>query len=163
MHVTRSGGRHLLFKPSSRIGCSVSKLGPHVDTRGIGGYIIWWPACGLEVLHAKTLQPVPEWVIAALHQPPATVPFPSRHQPIRISSEQADAKLAGIIRTVAHAREGERNSITFWAACRMAEMVCEGLLGQADALSIVIEAASRSGLSRSEALRTAQSAFRSAR
>jgi len=56
-HITRSGGRHLLFQPNSRIGCSVGRLGRHIDTRGLGGYLIWWPACGLDVLHGGALEP----------------------------------------------------------------------------------------------------------
>jgi hypothetical protein len=160
-HATRSGGWHLLFKPSSRVGCSVSKLGPHIDTRGIGGYIIWWPATGLEVLHAKKLQRVPEWVIAALHQPPVTVPFPSRHRPFHISSsEQTYAKIVGIVRTIATARAGERNALTYWGACRLAELVALNLIDPHTALDLVVEAATRTGITWKEARRTALSALR---
>jgi Bifunctional DNA primase/polymerase, N-terminal len=160
-HVTRRSGRHLLFKPSSQVGCTVSKLGPHIDTRGLGGYVVWWPACGLELLHAGALAPVPSWVIEKLRSAPVISIFaPPAQQQIHISAGQAKNKLDGIIRTIAFAQEGERNSRTFWGACRMAEMVRAKLLDRSAAISLVIEAASRNGLTRQEALRTAQSAFR---
>lgn len=156
-HVTRSGGRHLLFAPTARVGSSTGKLGPHIDTRGLGGYVIWWPACGLEVLHADVLAPVPEWIVTALAAMAPATPLP---RPIRLSHDQAQRKLAGILRTIARAHEGERNARTFWGACRLAEMVAAGLLSQTDALALTVEAASRTGLPHSEARRTAQSAFR---
>jgi Bifunctional DNA primase/polymerase, N-terminal len=163
-HVTRSGGRHLLFQPDERFRCSASKVCRGVDTRGIGGYIIWWPACGLEVLHGDVLAPVPEWIIGALKPPPPIVP-PS---PCEVkTSAQAQRKVDGIIRAIAGAREGERNAVAFWGAARLAEMVAQSLISSTDAIDITTEAASRAGLPRHEARRTAQSAlnnhFRGAR
>jgi hypothetical protein len=156
-HVTRSGGRHLLFKLKPEVGCSAGKLGGHVDTRGLGGYIIWWPACGLPVLHGGVLAPVPDWVTEALcpSQPPLqnVVQFPA---PI-----DAPGKFEGIVRAIAQAHEGERNSLCFWGACRMRELVAQSVIGRDAAIEIVVEAASRAGLPRTEARRTALSAFRS--
>jgi hypothetical protein len=157
-HGTRSGGKHLLFKPTSRIGCSTSRLGPHIDIRGLGGYVVWWPAERLEVLHDDVLAPVPDWIIAALQAARPVTRLPTR--PVRLSLERAHNKLSGILRTIARAKEGERNRVTFWGACRLAEMVAAGLLSPAEALALTIEAASRAGLSHAEAQRAAQSALR---
>ena len=154
-HVTRSGGRHLLFAPDERVTCSAGKIAPHVDTRGHGGYIIWWPAEGLEVLHGGTLAAVPDWIIAKLNPPPLP---PSPRPPI--SSALAQRQLDGILRTVVTASEGERNHVTFWAACRFAELVDQGVVGRDDAIALVTEAAGRAGLPHHEARRTALSAFR---
>src|SRR5262249_33708188 len=47
--VARSRARHRPCTPNPKVGCTTNKLGPHIDTRGLGGYIIWWPAHGHEV------------------------------------------------------------------------------------------------------------------
>jgi hypothetical protein len=153
-HETRSGGRHLLFQPHDTVNCTTGKLHPHIDTRGRGGYIIWWPATGLEVLHANVLAPVPDWILAKLEQPKLP-----RRALKTVDLDKAPAKIAGIIRVVAGAREGERNQLCFWGACRLAELAEQQVIPQADAVEIVVEAASRTGLSHAEALRTARSAF----
>jgi Bifunctional DNA primase/polymerase, N-terminal len=156
-HITRSGGRHILFRSHEDFRCSAGKIWKHIDTRGLGGYIIWWPAEGLKVLHANTVAPVPGWIISRLN-PPA--PTPARTAPLSsITSGQARRKIDGIIRTISRAGVGERNHITFWGACRLAELVAASALDRNDAIEIVIEASSRAGLPRHEALRTARSAF----
>jgi Bifunctional DNA primase/polymerase, N-terminal len=158
-HITRSGGRHFLFAPTPGLRCSSSRLGPHVDIRAEGGYVIMWPVCGLEVLHGGTLATLPDWIPATLQPPPVpTIELAPRWQ--AMSPDRARRQLDGIIRVVAWASEGERNAKTFWGACRLAEMTREGFLSRNDAIAVAVEAASRAGLPRQEALRTAQSAFR---
>jgi Bifunctional DNA primase/polymerase, N-terminal len=155
-HATRSGGRHLLFAPDTRVHNTASRLARGVDTRGLGGYVIWWPACGFEVLHGGALAEVPDWIIARLQ------PEPVIAGPIRVPTSpcHAERKLDGITRTIAGACEGERNHVTYWGACRLAEMVADGKLARGEAFALAIEAANRAGLSRAEAARTVQSAFR---
>jgi hypothetical protein len=154
-HRTRSGGMHWLFAPNDKIKCSTSRLGPHVDTRGHGGYIIWWPACGLEVLHGAVLAPVPEWMIEALNPKPAPITIPR----ICVSAPSA-ASIRGVIEVLGRAKEGERNHVLHWAACRMGEAVAAGTITESQALGLLISVGGSVGLSSREIMCTARSGIR---
>jgi hypothetical protein len=65
-----------------------------------------------------------------------------------------------LVRLVAAAREGERNALTFWAACRAGEMVASGFLDAGWAIGVIAEAAIQAGLARPEAERTARNGVR---
>ena len=104
-HMTPSGGRHLLFKPRDDFKCSGSKVWRGIDTRGRGGYVIWWPALGLDVLHRGALAEVPEWFMRKLN-PPVSV---RASRPVKASKN-----IEGLIGTLLRAREGERNHVAFW-------------------------------------------------
>jgi hypothetical protein len=156
-HVTRSGGFHLLFAPDTRMRCTAGRIARGVDTRGAGGYLIWWPACDLPVSHRDLLAEVPDHIVEA--QLPKAEPV--NPAPVRLpaSRDRVRAKLIGVLRVVASASEGKRNAITFWAGCRLAEMVAAGELTHRDAVGLAIEAANRAGLPRQEAAHTLRSAF----
>jgi hypothetical protein len=68
--------------------------------------------------------------------------------------------LMRLVRLVAHAAVGERNNLTYWAACRAGEMVASGLLRADTAAAVIAEAATRAGLPRPEAERAAWSGIR---
>jgi hypothetical protein len=157
-HITRSGGRHLLFRGDDRVGCTVARIWPHVDTRGRGGYLCWWPAEGLEVQHGEVLAEAPEWIVNKLKPPEPVYPVSERERPL--GAESARSKIEGIVGAVAAAHEGERNSLTYWGACRLAELVKQSILSHGDAVALAIEAARQAGLPHPEARRTVQSAFR---
>jgi hypothetical protein len=153
-HRTGSRGLHLLFKHHDAVNCTVSKIARGVDTRGSGGYIIFWPAAGLPVVSHAPLAHWPDWLLAEFRPKPQ----PASNQPtVRVPDNHF---LAELVRMVAGAREGERNSLTFWCACRAGEMVASGLLSAASAIAVIAEAATRSGLPRKEAERTARSGIR---
>jgi hypothetical protein len=154
-HYTRSGGFHVLLRPHPEFTCTAGKIELGIDTRGAGGYIIWWPAHGYTVENPDTLLPVPDWLLQRLH-PPAPPPA-QRNARYNVGR---DREIGGLIRAIVFAREGERNAVTFWASCRFAELVREGRLGRDEAIDIIIESASRAGLDRKEAQSTARSAFR---
>jgi Bifunctional DNA primase/polymerase, N-terminal len=63
-HQTRFGGLHLLFKCDALVRGTAGKIAPGVDTRGVGNYLIWWPATGLPVPADARLAPWPDWLLA---------------------------------------------------------------------------------------------------
>jgi hypothetical protein len=149
VHQTRSGGFHLFFQQECGLRCSSGRIAAGVDVRAEGGYVIWWPGVGLPVTFEMPVAPWPRWLCHQLSdsRPPTT----SR---ITVPDDHA---VAGLVRLIAGAREGERNNLTYWAACRAGEMVASGLLRTDAAVAIIVEAATRAGLSRAEAERTAWS------
>jgi hypothetical protein len=154
-HFTRSGGLHLLFKPNDRVGCTTGRLAPHIDTRGHGGYIIYWPAEGFQVRHGDVLAEFPEWIIEGL-KPPQRVVVPTGP----ITPRQANRQIDGLIRSIATAPEGQRNNTLFWAACRFSELEKQSLITRDEAFGLALAAAARSGLEPKEANRAVSNAFR---
>jgi hypothetical protein len=163
-HRTQSGGLHLLFRHRDGLRNSEGKLHKGVDTRGEGGYIVWWPAFVLQAEDMlEHLAEVPQWLVDELIEPAppaAATAKVSAFPPIKPGPFRSKRDLNPIIQTIVFAREGQRNSITFWGACRLAEHVRAGHIARHSAIEIVVEAASRNGLPRAEAHRTALSAFR---
>ena len=154
MHLTRSGGRHLLFEPHSAIKNTTSKIERGVDTRGAGGYCIWWPAEGLPVLHGGNVTEVPEWLADLMPRRPK-IELIVKHGPIRRGNPSK--KLEGILRAMSEACEGERNSLLFWCAKRIRDMVALGELDRVEyraAFQDLTAAAIASGLTHSEVERT---------
>jgi hypothetical protein len=163
-HVTRSGGRHLFFKPHPAIKNTASKIARGVDTRGRGGYIIWWPATGLQVMHAGWLSEVPDFIVRAL-KPSETIPrnvtplSSARH----VVGRHGNARVRGILNAAASAREGERNNTVFWCACRIGDMIAAGEIpADGYAINALADVALKIGLSSREVGLTIQSAMRSA-
>jgi hypothetical protein len=147
--ATRSGGLHLYFRHRDGIKNTSSKLAKGIDTRGEGGYVISWWCAGLECHDHSPPEPWPCWLFDELtRQPPAPPP-----RSTEIPPEHA---IAGIVRRVEDAQEGERNAVTYWAACRLAERG----LRQAEAEALLLPASIVAGLPEFEARRSIQSAYR---
>ena len=101
---------------------------------------------------------MPDFIVEAQLRKPEPVTV-STAPPHVTGREHARRKLCGLIRTIADASEGNRNAVTFWVGCRLAEMTVAGEISQADAIGLAIEAACHAGLSRQEAQSTLRSAF----
>jgi hypothetical protein len=132
---------------------STSRIAIGVDTRADGNYVIHWPSAGLPVLSEAPIAPWPPWLIDALRPPPP----PIRPKAGSLSINGNRRALQGLIRTVVTASEGERNRITYWAACRAAEMIDAGHLTEGEAIAELSAAAAYAGLPVHEAVRTIKS------
>ena len=79
---TRSGGLHLYFRHSGGVRCTTGKVCHGIDTRGEGGYAIFWFAAGLECLDHCPPTVWPTWLLAELRRTEEPV---RRHAQVRTS------------------------------------------------------------------------------
>ena len=160
-HVTRSGGKHLFFAPHPLVKNTASKIARGVDTRGEGGYVIWWPQLGFEVMHGNVLAQVPEIILAAFTAPPRPEPRPYSGIPDH-GNGNSEAAVRGILTAVAGAQEGERNNLLNWGAWTLRSMINSGELDYssgAEARTALLEVGMSIGLPRAEVERTIKSAM----
>ncbi len=54
-------------------------------------------------------------------------------------------RLAGLIRAVGSAPDGQRHTTLFWAACRAGELVAEGAIGPGAAAAALVQGAMDGG------------------
>jgi hypothetical protein len=112
---TGGGGVHHRFRcpEGVEIRNSAGKLGPGLDIRGEGGYVIAPPSVTegpYEVLHDRPLAEAPEWLIEALTAP-SGVP---ENDVATIPRAKVDAGLEG-----PEIGEGERNTTLYKIACSL--------------------------------------------
>jgi hypothetical protein len=157
-HRTQRGGIHLLYRHLPGLRISESKIAPGIDVRADGGYFIWWPCEGLDVRDAP-LAEWPSWLEWLLKEPEERAPRVRADANDPFAAAGLDLRLRGIINRVENAVEGERNAITYWAACRAADLVVEGHLKDGWARDLIACAAHNVGLPAFEVERTIQSAF----
>lgn len=113
---TGSGGEHIIFAhPGIEIRNSAGKLGPGLDIRGDGGYIVAPPS-----LHPNgnryewvvkpsqvTLATMPEWMIELLQEKQvASVEVPQTGHVVSGERNNALTKLAGSMRRKGHSEDG---------------------------------------------------------
>lgn len=99
-HRTRSGGLHLLFKHREGMRNSASRIAPGVDVRADGGYVVWWPAAGLEIVDRSPAQQWPAW-LAELAQPP--IPPKSSLEDASLDLRDAEKKVRNAVRSAVRA------------------------------------------------------------
>ena len=153
-HGTRSGGYHFLFQHHPGLRCSASKIAPGVDVRADGGYIVWWPDTGIPVQNEDAFASWPEWVLEKIA---ITKPMPKRTFDASAIEKFRNTGIEHLIRFVAEAAEGQRNSILFWAACRVGEAVRAGAITESIGIVLLETASSQCRLPLEAARKTISS------
>lgn len=134
--TTGRGGIHFYYRqPDEQLRNTAGRLGPLVDTRGAGGYVV---AAGSTVAgqpyHAtsdRAPAPLPEWLHARLVTTPVE---PRPAGPISLGAGRTAAYLAAVIadetHRVATAPDQQHNKTLFVAAALLGQFVAGGALAE---------------------------------
>ncbi|UCM89184.1 bifunctional DNA primase/polymerase [Streptomyces marincola] len=145
---TASGGFHLYFTApaGARMTNSASRLGPLVDTRAWGGYVVapssTTPAGAYAVVDDLPAAPLPKWLYARLMARQVSrglFSLPSAHRASRYATAALEAETAA----VRDAHEGRRDTTLLRAARALGRFIAWGDLPR----SVVEEALQAAGAS----------------
>ena len=170
--ATPSGGTHLYFRAPAapRLRNTVARLGPLIDTRAAGGYVVG-PGSVIggrryEVVADLPIAPVPRWIMRELiakfraelpPKPPASLGRPDVAGSSRTGAAAAAygaAALRNEVERVLAARVGTRNDTLNRAAYALGRLIGAGVLDRDLAASELFHAARRVGLSARESSST---------
>lgn len=162
----RDGGRHLYLRTRDpRARNSTGKLGPGIDTRGRGGYVLLppsWHPSGRRYTWTRRgpIADAPEWLLAALAPPPPPPVGDRRPLPTgeRITTYGRVA-LEGLADRMLAARESTRHDTLLDVARRAGRLEAAGELDADLARAVLTEAALHAGLDHAETARTFRDAF----
>jgi len=179
--ATPSGGSHLYFTAPTPLPSTAGRLGPMIDTRAMGGYVVAPPsrtaAGAYRTVHPGPIQPLPGWLADAL-TPPAP-PEHAQNTGRAQNNGQAAARAAAAPRgpvgepyvfaafenevdAVLSARPGTRNDTLNRAAYALGQFVAAGRLNQSQVIDALTIAAAHIGLGPTETERTIASGLASA-
>lgn len=158
VHVTRSGGRHLLFHHLAGVRNSAGRIDPGVDVRGDGGYVVWWPAAGLRVERSGLLAGWPSWLRPLIRPRPRPC-LPAAAPVAAAGSRYVEAALRSAIEHITGAGEGTRNTILNQEAFALCRFVRNGNLSTHALAEALAAAALQAGLPAREVATTLASAL----
>jgi|HubBroStandDraft_6_1064221.scaffolds.fasta_scaffold00231_39 hypothetical protein len=161
---TPLGGWHLeyLAPAGTEIRNSAGRIGPLIDVRAAGGYVLAAgsvlderaypgdPEAARIVRGGKPYElaadvppaPLPDW-LATLASPPPPLPPPDL---TAVRRATPGARLRGLAETVRRSLPGDRTGPLVWAAFRVREMAAAGETDPAEAGELLIQAAVEAGI-----------------
>ncbi len=162
VQLTGSGKSfHLIYAhPGHRVPCSQGRLGPGLDVRGDGGYVVGAPSrhqstgAAYELLgDLSRLAAWPMPSIPAVAERPGAVPAVTPQRVSSVAAAITPARVKSWVAVVCRAPEGTRRTALLWAACRLGESVGSQSARMAAAKAL-LQAAEDVGLNSAEAYAT---------
>jgi len=152
---------HVMFRHAEGIANSASKIAPHVDVRGEGGYIIWWPAAGFgQMNQGAVLCPFPDWLLSLLKPKKMPRQAHETYARAKTSNRYVARALERAYDAVSFAGEGCRNDTLNRETYALARFVRDGVLRESEISNAMTSAALSAGLEPREIEATIASAFR---
>jgi hypothetical protein len=165
--VTGGGGRHLYFAHAGPpVPNSAGRLGPGLDIRGDGGYVLVPPsvhaAGGRYRWIQRPLRAMPDWLtdLARPGRREPGEPTERATRPVHQPGAWAAAALAAETQSVRTATEGTRNHTLNRAAFALGQLVGAGHLDPDDVAAMLTNAALAAGLAPAETRATITSGLR---
>ncbi|MBF6173601.1 bifunctional DNA primase/polymerase [Nocardia blacklockiae] len=168
--VATPGGWHLYYRAPTqpRLACTVARLGPGIDSRGHGGYVVAagsrTPTGDYHVIDPRPIVELPSAMITALTPPPPVArDIDVLRAPVQPRSYLA-AIVAGEADRVARARPGSRNLTLFRSALVLGRLIGAAELDERHARAVLVDAANAhigiDGFTAGEIDRTVSNGFR---
>jgi Bifunctional DNA primase/polymerase, N-terminal len=163
---TPSGGCHLYFTAAgdTRVRNSAGAVGPHIDVRADGGYVVGAGSRigghGYAARGRRAAAPLPPWLARLIKDSYVAPAVPEPRLPVadRVQGRAyAVAALRAETERVAAARPGTRNDTLNRAAFSLGQLVAAGLIPPIPVITSLIDAARYAGLPQDEAVRTVRS------
>ncbi|MFJ2968530.1 bifunctional DNA primase/polymerase [Streptomyces collinus] len=129
---TARGGEHLYFTapPGVRLKCSANRLGPHIDTRAWGGYVVapgsTTPHGAYEVTCDAPVAELPAWLTLLLTEPHRPAVAPVRVHDGTLAARTALERECAVIAAATEGGPNGRNNTLHRSACKVARFVAWG-------------------------------------
>jgi Bifunctional DNA primase/polymerase, N-terminal len=144
-YQTRSGGFHVLFRHVEGVHNTESHIAKGIDTRGEGGYIIFWFGAGFPCTDHSPIADWADWLLEALFYKPEPEPIPARTHAFRSNGGNVQNLVAATLRRLETAPEGSRHAALRAASCTLGGVLDAAGMSATTAARLLLDAVLQAG------------------